>query len=83
MKRSLSSCESEEKYVNSEQSLNDINPSFISECEEEFNEEPSNVIARNAVVAIGSMISTTNSNRLNEIDHVFMNTIKKKKPKSY
>jgi len=75
MKRS---CDSEEKSVSFESSLDDINPLFLEECEEEFNEEPSNVIARNAVVAIGSMISTTNSTRLNEIDHVFMNTIKKK-----
>lgn len=80
MKRSLSSCESEteEKSVSVDSSLDDINPLFLAECEKEFNEEPSNVIARNAVVAIGSMISTTNSNRLNEIDHIFMNTIKKK-----
>lgn len=60
----------------------DINSKFITECEEEFNENPSNIIARNAVVAIGSMISTTNSNRLNQIDHVFMNTIKKKNLKA-
>ena len=76
MKRSSESVEG--KSVTFDQSLDDINPLFLAECEEEFNEDPSNVIARNAVVAIGSMISTTNSTRLNEIDHVFMNTIKKK-----
>lgn len=68
----------EDEEEDEEKQTIDISSEFISECEEEFNENPSNIIARNAVVAIGSMISTTNSNRLNQIDHVFMNTIKKK-----
>lgn len=60
----------------------DINPEFLQECEQKFYEEPSNIISRNAIVAIGSMIATTNSNRLNDIDHVFMNSIKKKNVKA-
>ena len=60
----------------------DINPEFIQKCEDEFNENPVNIIARNTVVAIGSMLSTTNSNRVNHINHIFLNTIKKKNLKS-
>lgn len=60
----------------------DINTDFLQQCDKEFNENPSNIISRNAIVAIGSMISTTNSNRINDIDHVFMNSIKKKNIKS-
>jgi bleomycin hydrolase len=60
----------------------DINDRFLKECEREFKEDPCNIISRNAIVAIGSMIATTNSSRLNDIDHVFLNTIKKKNTKA-
>ena len=60
----------------------DINTKFLQECDKEFYENPSNIISRNAIVSIGSMISTTNSTRLNDIDHIFMNTIKKKNLKA-
>jgi bleomycin hydrolase len=60
----------------------DINPDFIEECEVKFYRDPKNVICRNAVVAIGSMLTTINSNHLNTIDHVFMNSIKKRNIKA-
>jgi bleomycin hydrolase len=60
----------------------DVNPEFLRECNEEFYKDSSNIISRNAIVAIGSMIATTNSNHVNNIDHVFMNSIKKKNIKS-
>jgi bleomycin hydrolase len=56
----------------------DISPEFLSECEEKFKSDPSNIISRNAVVCIGSMLATTDSNRLNDINHIFMNSIKRK-----
>ena len=55
-----------------------INLNFLLQCKDNFNKNPSNVISRNAIVSIGSMLATTNSNQLNTIDHVFMNTLKKK-----
>jgi bleomycin hydrolase len=61
---------------------NAISDSFIKECEDEFNNDPVNIIGRNAVVSIGSMIATINSKRLNEIDYIFLNSIKKKCTKS-
>ena len=67
---------------NKDDEVVDINPEFLQECEKKFYEDPSNVISRNAIVAIGSMIATTNSKRLNDIDHVFMNSIKKKNVKA-
>lgn len=81
MKRSRS----ERDSVSSENEYNevvDINPEFLQDCEQKFYKDPSNIISRNAIVAIGSMIATTNSNRLNDIDHVFMNSIKKKNVKA-
>lgn len=60
----------------------DINPYFIEECEVDFYKDPKNIISRNAVVALGSMLTTINSNHLNTIDHVFMNSIKKRNLKS-
>lgn len=59
-----------------------IQQPFIQLCENNFNDNPVNIIGRNAVVSIGSMISTINSKRLNEIDYIFLNSIKKKNTKS-
>ena len=81
MKRSRS-VRDEKTVTFSESDTPDINTKFLQKCEEEFNSNPSNVISRNAIVAIGSMISTTNSNRINDINHVFMNSIKKKNLRS-
>lgn len=55
-----------------------ISPQFLIECDKEFKDNPYNTVLRNAVVSVGSMLATTDSNRLNDIDHVFMNTLKRK-----
>ena len=60
----------------------DVNTNFLSKCEKEFNDDPSNIISRNAIVSVGSILATTNSSRLNNIDHIFMNSIKKKDVKA-
>jgi bleomycin hydrolase len=62
--------------------VGDINTEFLRDCNKKFYENPSNIISRNAIVAVGSMLATTNSNHLNNIDHVFINSIKKKNLKS-
>ena len=79
MKRSRTyESDEEEEHVSFSDSVNDINPEFIEKCKEEFYEDPSNITARNAVVALGSMLTTIDSNHLNNIDHIFMNSIKKR-----
>jgi bleomycin hydrolase len=60
----------------------DINPAFLQECEKTFYDDPNNITSRNSVVAMGSMLATMDSNRVNEINHIFMNTIKKKNLKA-
>ena len=55
-----------------------IDDVFLSECEQKFNQDPVNIITRNAVVSVGSFYTTMNSNRINQINHVFLNTVKKK-----
>jgi bleomycin hydrolase len=60
----------------------DISDAFISECETEFKSDKTNIIARNAVVMLGSMLATVDSNEANKVTHVFMNTVKKKNLKS-
>ena len=72
----------EEDVQEEKVSVNDINPTFLKKCEEEFNANPTNIVSRNAVVAMGSMITTMNSNHTNHISHIFMNTIKKKNLKA-
>jgi bleomycin hydrolase len=71
-----------DKRVKFSENIEDINSEFIKRCEKEFNKDPVNIISRNAIVAIGSTLATTNSNRVNEIDHTFMNSIKKKNLKA-
>jgi len=56
----------------------DINDNFLVECETAFQKDPRNVIARNAVNSVGSMLSTIDSTRINEICHVFLNSVKRK-----
>jgi len=60
----------------------DIDQKFLNECEIDFYKNPSNIITRNAIVSIGSMITTIDSKRVNHINHVFMNSIKKKNTKA-
>jgi bleomycin hydrolase len=67
-----------EEFSDTENTVSDINNDFLEECEEEFNSNPSNIMSRNAIVSVGSMLATTNSNRLNDINHIFLNTLKKK-----
>ena len=77
MKRSRNNTE---KSVTFKEDINnpDINTDFLTSCEEEFKQNPANIISRNAIVCIGSMLATTDSTRLNNIDHVFLNTLKKR-----
>lgn len=55
---------------------------FLDQCNTEFQQDPTNVITRNAIVAIGSKIATINSERLKKIDHIFLNSLKKKDVKA-
>lgn len=69
------------KAVNKKIKKNDdirvgITKSFLDVCEEQFNEDKSNLIAKNAVVSIGSYYASINSDRVNNISHIFLNSIK-------
>lgn len=63
---------------NVEESPGVISQAFIDKCHEVFDEDPKEKIARNAICCVGSMLSTTDSNRINEITYSFMNTVKRK-----
>jgi len=60
----------------------ELDISFIRECKRYFNSDPENIFKRNCINAVGSSILSTNSNRLNEISHVFLNSVKKKNVKA-
>lgn len=49
----------------------------LNEWREEFSKDPANVMARNAVTTVGAQFATTDSNEVNKITHIFMNTCKK------
>lgn len=55
----------------------ELSEEFIKKCQKDFHSDPQNIIARNAINSVGSMLSTTNSTRVNEISHIFLNSIKK------
>jgi bleomycin hydrolase len=59
-----------------------IQADFIELCEQQFKADPGNIIKRNCVNAVGSVIASTNSNRVNEISHIFLNSVKKKNLKA-
>lgn len=93
MKRYRTNCDEEYEYhkeykdkdtnnISFDNNLNDISANFINDCECKFKSDLSNIITRNAVVSVGSMLCTMDSNRLNTLDHVFMNSIKKKNVKA-
>ncbi len=60
----------------------DISDSFIAKCETEFKQHPENIIAKNAITSVGSSFSTIDSNRLKDISHIFLNSVKRKNVKA-
>jgi len=55
-----------------------ISEEFLAQCERKFKSDPVNIVARNAINSVGSMFSTINSNRVNQISHIFLNSVKRK-----
>jgi bleomycin hydrolase len=55
-----------------------IDQDFIKDCEQKFNDSPINKLARNSINAVGSKLSTTNSDQLNNVSHIFLNSLKRK-----
>lgn len=54
-----------------------IGPNFLEKCIDNFNNNSTNIITRNAVVSVGSLFSATDSEEVNKISHYFMNTLKR------
>jgi bleomycin hydrolase len=59
-----------------------IDDRFITKCENYFNSDPVNIFKRNCINAVGCSILSTNSTRLNEISHTFLNSIKRRSVKA-
>ena len=53
-----------------------ISQKFLNQCDTQFRKNKTNLISKNAVNAVGSMIATTNASHLNNLDHIFINSIK-------
>lgn len=73
MKRKYSTLIEDEK-----DNLSIINDEFIYDCERNFKSDHINEIVRNTVTALGSQLSSMNSNRINKLNYLFLNSIKKK-----
>mgnify|MGYP003971997903 CR=1 FL=1 len=59
-----------------------LSSDFLEDCRKRFKEDPSNTAFRNAITMTGTLPISTDSNRVNEVSHVFMNSIKKKNLKA-
>ena len=59
-----------------------LDEKFRNNCMDKYNKNPINSVIQNSIVAVGSTIATTNSDRLNQINHIFRNTVKKKHTKA-
>ena len=49
----------------------------IQEWQTEFNNDKANVLARNAVISVGSMLASTDSEEVKKVNHIFINSVKK------
>lgn len=54
-----------------------LQPSKIAEWGQEFDKNPANVMARNAVTSVGAQFASTDSNEAKKVNHIFLNTCKK------
>src|SRR3989304_9660804 len=82
MKRKLTITRNQLPYIIDKKlrlcSEREITPEFISECESDFKENPSNIIAKNAINSVGLHFATIDSDVANSITHVFLHSLKKK-----
>lgn len=65
-----------------EQPVTGVTEEFLEECVDNFHQDPTNVIIRNAVVQVGSLLAATDSEEARNINHVFLNTCKRKDVKA-
>jgi len=54
-----------------------VTQEFLTKCQREFRTDPANAMARNAVATAG-ILACTDSDRVNEISHVFIASVKSK-----
>jgi bleomycin hydrolase len=55
-----------------------ISEKFLEKCDKKFKADSANAIARNVVVSVGAVLSSTDSTKVNEVNHVFLNSLKRK-----
>lgn len=76
MKRKINNSEFPNKKSKSTFSF--IDEKFVSKCQDEFNQNNINILAKNAVTNIGALYASTDNDEARKVSHVFLNTIKKK-----
>jgi len=67
---------------NKKRRIVNIDESLVKEFDKNFNEDSSNIVARNSVANVGPLMASTDPNEVNKISHVFLNTVKKKNIKA-
>lgn len=59
-----------------------ITTDFLEECNKNFNSNPLNVITKNSVTSAGVFFTSMNNDRINELNFLFPNSLKKKNVKT-
>lgn len=59
-----------------------ITKEFLEGCKTQFHQDAKNILARNAIVSVGTVLAATNSDEVNKINHIFLNTIKEEHVKA-
>lgn len=77
MKRSLSRSQISSELDQDEHG-DCIDSNTVMSCKEGFREDPMNMLKKNTVVAVGSLLPCTNEQVARNVTHIFENTIKKK-----
>ena len=56
----------------------EIDGNFLEKCSRRFRKKKMNLICRNAISSVGSQLSCMNPNVLNDMDHIFVTSLKNK-----
>lgn len=59
-----------------------ITEEFLDTCQKKFKSDSGNITLRNTITSVGTIPVSTDSNRVNYVSHVFMNSLKKKNLKA-
>lgn len=77
-----SNCSKKQKIDSFSKHIIPLGKDFIKKCNDDFNKEDINLVTKNVITNVGSFFATTDHTESIKINHVFLNSIKKKNLKA-